>query len=186
MNPQRKEDLLLKVVNVFVSFLFLGTNIYLAVPPQSTYGNIKQTYLTPASWAFFVWPVIHVLLYGTTIYQFSSARGKTIVIDGISWWFPLMTIVNVIFLVAWANHYHTIAFILSLFLCYISANIEWTIEKYYPPQTVADELFVHLPFSVWDAWVFIICILTAFEAFGVDATEHQDGIGTKICVFLVL
>ena len=81
---QWRDGLLLKVVNVVVYLLFLGSNIYTVASPQAVYGNIKQTFFTPASWAFFAWSIIHFLLLGTVIYQFTSVHAKAVVIDGIS------------------------------------------------------------------------------------------------------
>ena len=186
MTSTQKGGLPLKIVSVFAYLLFLGSNIYIASPPQCIYGNIKQTYLTPSVRAFLVWPIIHILLFCNVIYQFTSAGGKVVVAEEISWGSPLMAIVNAIFLVVWAHHYYTVAFVISLFLVYISVRIGWAIEKEYPPESMGNELLVPLPFVVWDAWIFVICCLTAFEAFGVDATEDIDGIWTKCCVFLVL
>jgi len=49
--------------------------------------------------------LIHILLLGTVIYQFFPAGKKTI-IDGISWRFPLLGILNAIYVNLWStNHY---------------------------------------------------------------------------------
>jgi hypothetical protein len=47
-------------------------------------------------------------------------------------------------------------------------------------------LFIHLPFSLYHGWTTVLVILTAFEAFGVDAAIHHAGIWTKVFVFLAL
>jgi len=185
-SSQWKEGLPLKIVNVAAYLLFLGSSIYTVVSPQSIYENIKQTYFTPTIWAFLVWPIIHILLLGTVIYQFASTRGKAVVVDGISWEFPLLTILSAIFVVLWANHYHTAAFALCCFLEYIVGNIYWTLKKQFPPKSVADDLFIHLPFSVFQAWFAVIGYLTVFEVFGVDATEGENGIWTNVFVFFAL
>jgi hypothetical protein len=187
MSPESQwKGLPLKIANIVTYSLFLGSNIYTVIPPQSIYDNIKQTYFTPASWAFFVWPIILILLLGTVIYQFASPRGETVVVDGISWGFPLIVTVSTIFLAAWANHHYTLAFVLSLFLVNISLNIGRIIEKDHPPKSLSDGLFVHLPFFLWRGWAIVLCFLTAFEAFGVDATEHEDGAWTKVFVWSAL
>lgn len=184
-SAQWREGLPLKIVNVAAYLLFLGSSIYAAVFPLAMYGNIKQTYFTPAIWAFFAWPIIHFLLLGTTIYQFTSADAKAIVVDGISWGFPLLTTSYAIFVVVWAHHEHALAFVFALFLCYISCNIDLTLKKQHLPKSMGDELFVHLPFSMWYAWTAVMVFLTAFEAFGVDAGKDPDGIWTGPLVFLV-
>ena len=184
---QWREGLLLKIVNVLAYLLFLGSNVCIISPAQeSIYGNLKQTYFTPAIWAFLAWPIIQSLLLGTIVYQFTSAHAKEVVVDGISWGFPLLSTSYALFTIVWADHYHTIAFVLSLFLCYISCNVSWTLKKEHPPKSTGDELFVHLPFSLWHAWTAIMVFLTAFEAFGVDATKERDGFWTDFLVYVIL
>ena len=51
--------------------------------------------------------VIHVLLLGTVIYQFFD-NGKKVIIDGISWRFPLLGILNAIYVNLWATHHYIV------------------------------------------------------------------------------
>ena len=188
MTPTTKmtSSLPLKIANVLAYLLFLGSSIYAVISPQPIYENIKQTYFTPTIWAFLVWPIIHILLLGTVIYQFVSTRGKVVVVDGISWELPLLNILYATFVTAWANHHHTAALVSAFLVGYINSNIYWTIKKEHPPQSAADELFIHLPFAVSEVWTVVTVYLTAFEAFGVDSTEHPDGFWTKAFVFFAL
>ena len=183
---QWRDGLLLKVVNVVVYLLFLGSNIYTVASPQAVYGNIKQTFFTPASWAFFAWSIIHFLLLGTVIYQFTSVHAKAVVIDGISWRFPLLAVLNAVFVTVWANHHYVIAFILSLLVASTVSHIYYIVKKNHSPESTGDELFVHLPFSMWHGWSTVLIFLTAFEAFGVNAAKHHAGVWTKVFVFLAL
>lgn len=185
-SAQWREGLLLKITNVVVYLLFLGSNIYTVASPQSIYGNIKQTYFTPANWAFFAWSLIHLLLLGTIIYQFTSAHAKAVVIDGISWRFPLLAILNAVFVAVWANHHYIVAFILSLLVSASVTNIYYIVKKNHSPESLGDELLVHLPFSLWHGWTNVLVVLTAFEAFGVNANKHPAGVWTKVFVFLAL
>jgi len=50
-----KDGIFLKIINVIVYFLFLGSNIYIVALPSSNYYNVKETYITPAPWAFLIW-----------------------------------------------------------------------------------------------------------------------------------
>lgn len=185
-SAQWKDGLLLKIVNVLVYFLFLGSNIYTVASPHSIYGHLKETYFTPSNWAFFAWSIIHFLLLGTIVYQFTSAHAKTVIIDGISWRFPLVAILNAVFVTVWANHNYIAAFIVSLFVSAIVTHIYYIVKKNHSSESVGDELFIHLPFSMWHGWTTVIVFLTAFDAFGVDASKHHAGIWTKVFVFLAL
>ena len=57
MSDTWKDGILLKIVNILVYFLFLGSNIYTVASPSSIYFYGKETYITPASWAFLIWYV---------------------------------------------------------------------------------------------------------------------------------
>ena len=183
-STQWRDGLPLKIINVIVYLLLLGSNIYTVAYSQAD--SIKQTYLTPANWAFFAWPIIHFLLLGTAIYQFTSSHAKAVVIDGISWWFPLLTILNILSATARANHYHTTAFDFSLLVSSTAGHIYSIIKRDHPPKFIGDYLFVHLPFSLWHEWATFLRFLTAFEAFGVDASKDHAGIWTKFFVLLTL
>jgi len=180
-----KDGILLKIVNVILYFVFLGSNIYTVASPTGIYYNSKLTYITPASWAFLIWSVIHILLLGTVIYQF-FAGGKRTIIDGVSWRFPLLIILNAIYVNVWAKQQYIVAFILALFVSSTVTHIYYIVKKHHSSQSTADEVFIHLPFSLWHGWTTVLVVLTAFEAFGVNALEEHAGVWTKVFVFLGL
>ncbi|KIK68908.1 hypothetical protein GYMLUDRAFT_152684 [Collybiopsis luxurians FD-317 M1] len=179
------DGLLLKIINVIVYVVFLGSNIYTIAAPSNIYLHGKETYITPAPWAFLVWTVIHLLLLGTIIYQFFP-NGKRVIIDGISWRFPLLGVLNAIYVNLWAHHSYIAAFIFALFVSSAVTHIYYVVKKHHSSESVADELFVHLPFSLYHGWTTVLVILTVFEAFGVDALKERAGIWTKVLVFLAL
>lgn len=45
----------LQIINVIVYILFLGSNIYTVAGPTDIYYSGKETYITPAPWAFLIW-----------------------------------------------------------------------------------------------------------------------------------
>jgi len=180
-----KDGILLKIVNVLVYFLFLGSNIYTIAAPNDIYYSGKETYLTPAPWAFLVWALIHILLLGTVIYQFYPT-GKTVIIDGVSWRFPLLGILNAIYVNTWANHHYIVSFIFALFVSSTVTHIYYIVKKHHAPQSVSDELLIHLPFSLYHGWTTVLVVLSLFEAFGVNALKTSAGIWTKVFVFLAL
>jgi len=185
-SAQWKDGILLKITNVLCYLFFLGSNIYTVASPTAVYGNIRPTYLTPANWAFFAWSIIHFLLLGTIIYQFTSVHAKAVIIDGISWRFPLLAILNAAFVTVWAHRQYIPAFILSLLVASTVSSIYYVVKKNHSPESTGDELFVHLPFSMWHGWTIVLVFLTAFDAFGVNADKHHPGVWTKVFVFLSL
>jgi len=177
------DGIFLKIVNVLVYFLFLGSNIYTVSSGAVHYGG-KETYITPAPWAFTIWSLIHLLLLGTVIYQFTAA-GKSVVIDGISWRFPLLVVLNAVYVNFWAKSYYIVAFIFSLFVSSAVTHIYYVVKKYHLAESLADEIFVHLPFSLYHGWTTVLVVITAFQAFGISASHHA-GVWTKVFVFLAL
>jgi len=179
-----KDGILLKIVNLVVYFVFLGSNIY-SVSAPNIYFSAPVTYITPAPWAFLIWGLIHFLLLGTVIYQF-FAPGKQVIIDGISWRFPLLALLNAIYVNLWGSGHYVWAFIFSLFVSSAVTHTYYVVKKYHAAQSVNDELWIHLPFSLWHGWTTVLVVVTAFEAFGVKAAQHSPGVWTKVLVFLAL
>ncbi|KAG6379211.1 hypothetical protein JVT61DRAFT_11659 [Boletus reticuloceps] len=178
------DDILLKLLNIVVYFAFLGSNIYTIAAPHDIYYSGKETYLTPAPWAFLIWTLIHLLLLGTVVYQFTTA-GKRVIIDGISWRFALLGVLNAIYVNLWASHHYVVAFIFALFVSSAVTHIYYIVKKYHVPSGTGDEIFVHLPFSLWHGWTTVLVVLTAFEAFG-NSLAEPAGVWTKVFVFLAL
>ncbi|KAF9039536.1 hypothetical protein BDZ89DRAFT_1156964 [Hymenopellis radicata] len=112
--------------------------------------------------------------------------GKAVIIDGISWRFPLLGVLNIIYVNVWAAHHYIVAFVFALFVSSTVTHIYYVVKKHHSSQSTPDELFVHLPFSLYHGWTTVLVVLTAFEAFGVDAVSHKAGVWTKVFVFLAL
>ncbi|KAG5652474.1 hypothetical protein H0H81_004882 [Sphagnurus paluster] len=181
MGDSWTDGLLLKIVNTLAYFLFLGSNIYTVASPAGIYFHGKETYITPAPWAFLIWSLIHILLLGTVIYQFVPS-GKRVIIDAVSWRFALLAVLNAIYINLWATHH----FILALFVSSTVTHIYYIVKKHHAPQNIADELFIHLPFSLYHGWTTVLVVLSAFEAFGVNSLHRGAGAWTKVFVFLGL
>ncbi|KAH6914198.1 hypothetical protein BKA70DRAFT_1182205 [Coprinopsis sp. MPI-PUGE-AT-0042] len=181
-----KDGILLKIVNLLAYFFFLGSNIYtITGPHDNIYYGGKETYVTPAPWAYLIWSLIHLLLLGTVIYQFFPG-GKHTIVDAVSWRFPLLAVLNAIYINLWWSHHYVWAFVLSLFVSSAVTHIYYIVKKYHSAQSYADELFIHLPFSLYHGWTTVLVVLTAFQAFGVNAHSHHAGVWTKVFVFLAL
>ncbi|KAG8816153.1 hypothetical protein FRC17_000411 [Serendipita sp. 399] len=180
-----KDGIFLKIINIVVFFLFLGSNIYSVAGPGDVYRNAKETYITPAYWTFGIWSLIHLLLIGFLIWQFTDS-GKAIIIDGVAWRFPLLALLNAIYISVWARGHYIWAFILALFVSSSVSHIYYVVKRHHSGAGAGSEVFVHLPFSLWHGWTTVLIFLTAFEAFGRNAYTHRAGVWTKIFVFLTL
>jgi len=182
---QWQDDILLKITNILAYILLAGSNIYTVAGPKHPYDHGKETYITPAPFAFWIWSLIHLLLLGYIIYQFTPA-GKRVIIDGISWRFPVLLALNAMYVNAWNCGHYYVAFVFALFVSSAVSHIYWVVKKTHAAENTGDEVFVHLPFSLYHGWTTFLVVLTTFEAFGVDADTRPAGIYTKIFVFLAL
>ncbi|KAF9072896.1 hypothetical protein BDP27DRAFT_1391165 [Rhodocollybia butyracea] len=166
----------LDIVNVIV-YAASNLNIYLD-PSKTRY----ITHLSPISWMYQIWNVIDVLLLGTMIYQFFLS-GKQAIINGISWRLPVLGVLNIIYLNLRVARAYGVAFIFAVLIYATVTHIYYLIKKKYLLQSAADQLFVHIPFSVCHAWFTFLVVLAAFEAFD---SNLQFGAGTKFSIFLAL
>lgn len=180
-----KDGILLKVANIVVYFAFLGSNVYTVAGPDHNYSSGKETYFTPAPYAFGIWSLIHILLLGYIVYQFTD-NGKKTIIDGIGWRFPLLAVLNLVYVNVWTKGHYIIAFIFALLVSSTVSHIYYVVKKHHAGENIHDELWVHLPFSLYHGWTTVLVVLTAFEAFGVNALSHPAGVFTKVFVFLGL
>jgi len=180
------DGLILKLANIVVFALSLGSNVYSVAGPEDMYGSSKTTYITPSYYAFYVWSLIHLLLLGTMIYQFTE-RGKAIVVDSIGWRFVILGLFNSVYVFFLTRHWYILAFVLSLLVSATVSQIYYVVKKNHSTrETVGEELLVHLPFSLFHGWTIVLVVISAFEAFGVNAHTHHAGVWTKIFVFFGL
>jgi len=185
MSDSWTDGILLKAANVLLYIGFLGSNIYSVAGPTHYYGYGKETYFTPATWTFGIWSLIHLLLLGTIVYQFFP-NGKKVIVDAINWRLPLLIILNTVYINVWGHGNYIIAFILALLVSSAVSHIYYVVKKHHAPEDLNDELWIHLPISLWHGFTTFLIFVTGFEAFGVNALHHHAGIFTKVFVFLSL
>ncbi|KAF8310635.1 hypothetical protein DL93DRAFT_2212310 [Clavulina sp. PMI_390] len=173
----------LKIANILAYLLLTLTKLYALAGAPYQFGTGKQTYVTPALGVFWIWAVIHLLLFGYIIYQF-TANGKKTIIDGISWRFPLLLVLDAVYVNVWSNRQYVFAFVLALLVSSSVSHIYYIVKKSHASESTNDELFIHLPFSLYHGWTIVVVVITAFEAFGADAATHKASIGTKVFAFL--
>lgn len=162
----------------------MGGNVYTVISPWDVYYSGKETYFTPAPWSFFVWPLIHMLIIGTCIYQFSG-RGKEVIIERIGWKLPLLDFLNAMYIYSWTIQEYRYGLVFIIFAVSVVAQI-YNDVKDAQLRNFCDEVFLHLPFSLYHGWTICLVFLSAFEAFGVNAVTESADPWTKTGVFLSL
>lgn len=86
----------------------LGSNVYFFVGESG-----KETYITPAPYAFYIWSLIHLLLFGFVIYQWTEA-GKEVIIDNIGIRFAVLGLLTSLLTFFGVRGWYITAFIFSI------------------------------------------------------------------------
>ncbi|KAI0086379.1 hypothetical protein BDY19DRAFT_995986 [Irpex rosettiformis] len=185
-DPHWSNSVIPKIVNIIAYTLFSGWHAYFAYDGMYDAGAGKITYITPAPWAFLIWPAIHLLLLGTVIYQFTE-NGRRIIVEGASWRFFMLMAFNGLYVYLWAHHEYLLAFLVSIVVYSLVSSIyDVVVNLQQEGLVAADEIFIYTPFSLYYDWTVILIYLSGFSAFGIDASTDSAGAGTKACVFLTL
>ncbi|BGP42051.1 hypothetical protein JCM10449v2_006053 [Rhodotorula kratochvilovae] len=171
------DNLPLKIANILTFVFLFGSNTYGSLNPH---GTGRETYFTPASWVFYVWTIINALLLGFVIYQFFAPSHD--VVHGIGWRFPLVGILNAIFVHVFVTRHYIVAFIFAILLASSVSTVYYSLSSTYHPGSIGDTLFVHLPFSLWHAWSIVTVFISAFALFTHSHHGHPSTISTILVV----
>ncbi|KAI8602733.1 hypothetical protein EDD21DRAFT_371022 [Dissophora ornata] len=154
-----------KVANILVYVTLLSGNLYSSFggdeDQDSPYHSKHQSYITPADFTFQVWTVIYFLLGGTIIYQWFDDKVHL----AAGWHFVFISILNAIWLALWTAGHTFFAFITLIFTTGAVSYVYYRLKEYNAPETWSEILFLHLPFSLYHAWIFVLLVINAFAVF---------------------
>lgn len=182
-NP--KDDNELKVANVVLYLALLGSGIYAGAGPEGIYRFSKETYITPGRSTFGLWFLIHLLLLGFIVYQFTD-NGKKIIVDRIGWRFPRLLALNLVYVFVRTNEAYFVRSSVVAMAATTVTDIYNQVKKYHGDLNINDKLWIHLPFSLYYGWSTTWINAIGFDMYGIDASTHEAGIFTKCFVFLAL
>ncbi|KAF9917793.1 hypothetical protein BX616_011272 [Lobosporangium transversale] len=172
-----------KVANIIVYLTLLSGNLY------STFGGDKNTdspydskyksYITPAQYTFFAWTVVYFLFGGMMVYQWFTDK----VHEAVGWQFVTVSILNAIWLALWSSGHTILAFVSLLFTASAVSYIYYRLVRLHDADTMGEILFLHLPFSLYHAWIFVLMVINAFA---VLSPVKEDGPSTFQVVLAVI
>lgn len=154
-----------------------------------TTGEASDAYanlFTPAGITFSIWGLIYLLLLGHTLYQFGlwqkdvdPKREERLAVVGR--YFFATSIANIAWIFAW--HYGVIwlSVVIMLSLLFFLIKIADMVNK--ERHTMADTLFIRLPFSVYFGWITVATIanITVFMV-----RLNWDGFGIADAVWTII
>ncbi|EIW85469.1 hypothetical protein CONPUDRAFT_135209 [Coniophora puteana RWD-64-598 SS2] len=176
-----------QIANVLSVVGLFGCNAWTVLKPNNNgywwYWRYAH-YLNAREWVFGIsWSVIDLLLLGVVLYQFTP-NGQRVVIDGIGWRFPALAVLNAIFVVLRAERVYIASFIFSLLIYACVTEIYYRLKKVHIPSSLGEEVYVHVPFSLWHGWSTFLVLLSIFEAFA--KSTRSSGVGMKILAVVAL
>ncbi|KAJ3332324.1 hypothetical protein HDU76_000604 [Blyttiomyces sp. JEL0837] len=181
------QPFVLRVANTLVYFFFLGSHLYSTFGPNhnSDYYNGHPTYLTPASWAFAVWSLIHFLFGGFVLWQWFPET-EDIIVHAYGAWFALAGLLTSVQLALWNADQLILSLFVLLFASGAVSVIYYNLATSFPAQTPAQHLLVHAPISLYHAWLVFIFWLNLMAIFTSVQNPAEPDWFHCILVFVIL
>ncbi len=168
-----------------LSFLAVILVNYLSVSGlfnDTTIGEVSDSLnslFTPAAYAFSIWGLIYLLLFGFVIYQsrslFKPVKDDDFILK-VGWWFILSCIANSLWVICWIYEYTGLSCICIFILLFslIKIVLKNRMELWDAPITVIS--FLWWPFVVYSGWVTVASIANVasylvkigWDAFGIS------------------
>lgn len=120
-----------------------------------------QNLFTPAGYAFSIWGIIYLLVFGFVLYQgmglFVKKRDHTIA-SKMGWWFVISCAANSLWLFAWLYEYLLLALVIMFILLFALLKIIFKTGAQISSQSFEMRFFVWLPFSVYAGWITVAAV----------------------------
>ncbi|WP_288376448.1 tryptophan-rich sensory protein [uncultured Chryseobacterium sp.] len=147
------------VVTIFINYLS-NTGLF----NNETMASISAKYqnlFTPAGYAFSIWGLIYLALFGFVMYYgpfTKNTDAKEKIVKNIGWWFIVSCMTNCLWIFTWLYNYTflTVPIMVVLFisLMKIILNNRGTIEA----RGMRTLLFLRLPFYIYSGWISVALI----------------------------
>ncbi|KAJ3217628.1 hypothetical protein HDU67_007570 [Dinochytrium kinnereticum] len=154
----------------------------------SAYGGINydkfETYLTPAPWALWVWALIHMLFGGFIIWQWFPGT-EDIVENGVGPWFAIASLLSAIQVALWDADKLILGVFVTLLACGATSLAYYNLSRNYPAQSMAQNILVHAPISMFHAWFVCIFWVTLLAIFTTVEDPKNPSVFDIVLVLLV-
>lgn len=179
-----KKTLQISNIIAFISTVFVNYLSNTGAINNSTIGNVSDslnTLFTPAGYAFAIWGLIYLLLFGFIVYQsrslFVKVRDDEFILKT-GWLFVISCIANMGWIVCWLYGYIGLS-LLCMFLilyCLLRIVMKNDMEIWDAPISVI--VFLWWPFVIYSGWITVASIAnvsaylqhTGWDGFGISPT----------------
>lgn len=150
---------------ITISINYLSNSGLLNGNTMGTVSDRYANYFTPAGYAFSIWGLIYLGLFGFAIYSWRSVKeeGRGL-LEKIGWWFVLSCAANSLWVVAWLSERTGLSVLLMMVLLVSLMKIILNLGIGREAESMKDLLLVQWPFSIYFGWVSVALIanLAAF------------------------
>jgi len=154
----------------FVSTLVMNYLSNTGIFNEETMSSISERYnnlFTPAGYAFSIWGLIYLGLFGFVIYygpfsKQSEEKNKIIHRTGI--WFIVSCFANSLWIVSWLNDYLLASVILMIILLISLLKIIMLNYGTIKSSDIRKKVFFSIPFSMYGGWV-SVALIANFAAY---------------------
>lgn len=184
---------ILQILNgiAFVSVVFINYLSNTGAMNGKTIGSLSDTIsslFTPAGYAFSIWGLIYLFLFGFVIYQGRSLFVKVEnddFIEKIGFWFIISCIANSAWVFFWIYEYTGISciciFLLLFSLLKIVTNNKMQLEKVKKSKL----LLLSLPFVIYSGWVTVASVANV-SSYLVKINWNGFGVSAEIWTIIMI
>ncbi len=145
-----------------------------------------ENLFTPAGYAFSIWGVIYLALFGFVIYQslalFGHERPKKVV-SKVGIWFIISCIANISWIFAWLNEYIGLSVVIMLVLLFSLLKIIFRGRLELDDEPLPIIAFLWWPFTFYSGWI-TVALIANTAAF--LTAEGWNGFGISEVVWTIL
>jgi hypothetical protein len=150
---QNTADRMLGLLVVVATLATIGMNALAALGlingvTPATISDRHPSLITPAGYAFSIWPLIYLWLVAFSIYQMLPAASDRV--RGIPWPYLASCVLNIAWLWFW---HHGQVGICLLLIVLLSAVLYLIVRRFSPPSNFREALLTKAPFGIYFGWV---------------------------------
>lgn len=157
---------LLQIVNgvVFLAMVFINYLSNTGTMNNTTIGSVSKdlnTLFTPAGYAFSIWGIIYLLLFGFVIYQGRSLFVKVkdnSFIDKIGFWFLISCLANIAWVFCWIYEFTGLSCVCIFLLLFSILKIVVNNRMQIWDAPIQIIFFLWWPFVIYAGWVTVASI----------------------------
>jgi len=130
-------------------------------------GNTMKTisdkyfnYFTPAGYAFSIWGLIYLGLFGFVLYTgyVYFKKKEDGILSKIGVWFILSCLANALWVVAWLSDYTALSVLVMMLLLFSLLKIVINTRMELDGHPFKDYLFIYWPFALYSGWITVALI----------------------------